>query len=106
MPARKMEGVFRHIDHIADVRDNHTLAFDRIADLAGHDQPVLGAFRMIMASVFRIDGRQVLFVPIDEVGCPSGIFDYPQGSLRLTQFQFPGEFVESHVRAVSFVELA
>ena len=46
-----MEGKAGDVDDVAFAGDYDSLAFDGIADLAGHDEPELRAFGMVVALV-------------------------------------------------------
>src|SRR6266513_2029694 len=73
--ARRMKREGGNIDHVSLSGDHDAVILDRVANLPGHDKPELGAFRMIMAAVFRIQWRQVFFVTVNNVGHSSVVMD-------------------------------
>ena len=69
----KSEG--RNVDDVSLIGDHDAVVLDRVANLPGHDQPELSAFRMVMAAVFEIQWRQVFFVTVNNVGDGSVVMD-------------------------------
>src|SRR5688500_10678100 len=86
--ARGMEGEHRRVDHIPFVGDDHTLAFDRIADLSRHNEPELRALRMIMPLVFRIEWTKVLLISVNDIRYRPVVVDESSACIirRLRQF--------------------
>src|SRR5216684_9095810 len=56
------------IDDVAGIGDNGRLPLNLVADLACEDNPKLGAFRMVMPAVGRLHRRQLLLVPVNDIG--------------------------------------
>jgi hypothetical protein len=55
-----MEGKWRNVNYVALFGNNNADAFNRVANLALHDQPILAGVRMVMTFVFLVQRWQVL----------------------------------------------
>src|SRR2546430_5079865 len=77
MEAGRMKSKSGNIDHVSLLGDHNAIVLDGVTNLAGHDQPELRAFRMIMAAVFGVQWRQIFFVTVNNVSYSPVVMDEP-----------------------------
>lgn len=65
--ARRVKSENRDVDDVAFAGNDDPLVFNRVADLAHHDEPEFTAFRMKMAAICRIERRKTFFVTVNDV---------------------------------------
>jgi len=78
--------------------------FDRVPDLPRHDQPELGAFRMIVTLILRVDGRQIFLMAVNKVGHSAIAHHHAIKRRGSASLEFPGQVIICHDRLVPLIK--